>query len=145
VTFGILCCYALDIAMQNIYLQQSGLRRSEDDWSDEDAQDLVRSIVKFAPYLFRITRVFAYGVASYLLLWIQPHYTFSFAAMAFGLFLLATVKRTTIITEVALAVIVASVFHPSRNATVPSRLVLMSLVCLAQMLHAALSSTAATR
>jgi DNA polymerase III alpha subunit len=93
-------------------MQDQNVKPSNDDWDDAELRELVTAIVKCGPYLFRFARAFAYGMASYFLLWLQPYFTFSFSALALGIFFLATVRRTTFIAEAALAIIVLSVFIP---------------------------------
>jgi hypothetical protein len=67
---------------------------------------------KASPYLFRAARAFAYATACYFLLWLQPHFDFSFLALALGVFFLAIVRRTTFLAELALGLILLSIFTP---------------------------------
>ena len=79
---------------------------------DPEVRQFIAALVKCAPYFLRAARAAAYGMASYLLLWLQPHFTFSFAALALAVFFLAIVKRTLFLAETALGLIVVSVFIP---------------------------------
>lgn len=71
-----------------------------------------KAISKAAPYFFRTLRAFAYAMACYLLLWLQPHFDLSYTALASAIFFLALVRRTTFLAEAALILIFVSVFVP---------------------------------
>ncbi len=79
---------------------------------DYELQQLLAVLTRSSPYLFRVARAFAYAMACYLLLWLQPHFDFSFLAFTLAVFFLATVRRTTFLAETALGLIIASIFVP---------------------------------
>lgn len=82
--------------------------------ADPEIRAFMDALAKGTPYAFRVARAAAYGMASYLLLWLQPHFSFSFSAFALAIFLLAIVKRSLPVAEIAVLLIVASVFIPVR-------------------------------
>lgn len=79
--------------------------------SADDEFDYV--ITKAWPYLLRVGRAFAYGLAGYLLAWLQPHFDFSFLAFGLAIFLLSLLSRGRILAEAALVMITISVFVPA--------------------------------
>lgn len=79
-----------------------------------EVQDSLAFDSLYWPYLLRVGRATSYAVASYLLLWLQPHYTFSFSAFALAIFFLSLVKRVLPVAEVAILLIVVAVFLPVR-------------------------------
>ncbi len=79
---------------------------------DPELQQFLAILEKASPYLFRGARAFAYAAACYFLLWLQPHFDFSFLASALAVFFLAIVRRTTLLAETALGLVVLSVFVP---------------------------------
>jgi len=94
--------------MQHVDPRHLGLPQHE----DAELRQFISALTKCAPYLFRVARAGAYGMAAYLLLWLQPHFSFSFAALALAVFFLALVRRTMFLAEAALGLIVVSVFVP---------------------------------
>lgn len=96
-------------------MQHADPRNSDTYWHEDPELKLFRSMfTSCAPYLFRAGRAFSYAMASYLLLWLQPHFTFSFSAFGLAIFLLAVVKRSLPVAEVAVLLIAVSVFIPPR-------------------------------
>jgi uncharacterized membrane protein len=79
-----------------------------------EAQDSLAFDTHYWPYLLRVGRAASYAVASYLLLLIQPHYTFSFSAFSLAVFFLSLGKRVLPVAEVAILLIVIAVFLPVR-------------------------------
>jgi hypothetical protein len=82
------------------------------------AEDSLAFSVAYMPYLLRVGRAASYAAASYLLLWLQPHYTFSFSAFALSIFFLSLGRRVLPVAEVALLMVVIAVFLPTRLVNV---------------------------
>lgn len=89
-----------------------GSELPDTDWTEEELKALSTALSVGTPYLLRLGRACAYALAAYLFLWLQPHFTFSYLALAAGVFFLATVRRTTWIAEVVLALVVLATFVP---------------------------------
>lgn len=79
------------------------------------AQDHAVFNMTYFPYVLRLGRAVSYAIASYLLLWLQPHYSFNFAAFALSIFFLSLGRRVLPIAEVAMLMILAAVFMPTRT------------------------------
>lgn len=84
----------------------------ESDWTDDELRAVSTALSMCAPYVLRLARAGAYAIATFLFMWLQPHFTFSYLALALGVFFLATVRRTTWIAEVVLALVVLATFVP---------------------------------
>jgi hypothetical protein len=80
-----------------------------DDVSIESFFEFLRSA---RPYFLRLGRAVAHSLAIYMMLWLQPHYNFSFFAMAVAVFFLSLPKRTLPIAEVILLIVAVSIFIP---------------------------------
>jgi hypothetical protein len=63
-------------------------------------------------YLLRLGRAASHAIAAYMLLWLQPHFDFSFTALAIAVFFMSLPKRTLPVAEIILLLIAASIFVP---------------------------------
>jgi hypothetical protein len=63
-------------------------------------------------YLFRLGRAVSHAIAVYMLLWLQPHFNFSFAALAIAIFFMSLPKRTLPVAEIMILFVGISVFVP---------------------------------
>lgn len=94
-------------------MDRKGSELPDTDWTEEELKALSAALSVGTPYLLRLGRACAYALAAYLFLWLQPHFTFSYLALAAGVFFLATVRRTTWIAEVVLACVVVAALVPA--------------------------------
>jgi len=78
------------------------------------AQDNAAFNLAYLPYALRLGRATSYGIASYLLLWLQPHYSFSFLTFALSIFFLSLGRRVLPVAEVAMLMVLVAVFVPTR-------------------------------
>lgn len=83
-------------------------RDKENDFGIDDAL-----LQQGLDYAFRIGRAAAYGLAGYLLVSIQSHFTFSFAALSLTVFSLALVRRSLILAETVLVLLIIATFLPA--------------------------------
>jgi uncharacterized membrane protein YoaK (UPF0700 family) len=79
---------------------------------DKDIESFFNFVNFSRPYLLRLGRAIAHGVAAYMLLWLQPHFSFSFVALAIAVFFLSLPKRTLPVAEIVLLIVTASIFIP---------------------------------
>jgi hypothetical protein len=85
---------------------------------DTSSKDEVEFLLKVVwPYALRAGRALVYACAGILLYWLQPHFEFGSIAFALAIFLLALISRGQHIAEVALLLIMISIFVPAGFVT----------------------------
>lgn len=95
------------------YNRTNNINTAADAALDKLIDGIISKSIKLSrKHRLRVGRAFLYALAAYCMLWLQSLFDFSYIGMAAVIFLLAIGNQTRLIAEIALGLILLSIFIP---------------------------------